>query len=391
MSMQSFLGNMKDKGAYHQEAQRYKTERGDQVQPLEFFGWQAEQEGIAPTDSELKQAEDYWLGYLNVGEGEFTRREKVKALAADYWALAKAMDEAKVPCQGRGAATVDQCIGKQFATTTQQSIFPFFYDANIQVGLLTMPLLDRLVFETQTVESGTAVHLELTDTAWETGTATPVGEGARARSVVIRGTERTVYLQDFQSKAEITYKAARRMRLPLFARAIQRVGQRLMIDLTDFVIDKAISGDGANSSASTKAAATPTAPIYDDVIDALLTFPQAYSPNLTIWNATSLGKLLKMTEFKDPLAGFKFQNAGIYPTPLGMDLARWDVTGKVSGWVSTTGLMIDDRICMVGYQEGGMMTETERVIDGQFERAVTSMTYGAAVWDRTAALLLTSW
>ncbi len=392
MSMASLVKNFDD--GLHKEAIRYKGPKGERLDAISYLTMKAEDEGVEPTAAEVKGSTDYWMRYLRVNPGELAREEKVKEFAYDVAVLEKLMGEVKLTPRGRWASTVDECIGKAFSTTTQQSIFPFFYSSQIQAGMLTMPLLDRIVFMTEQVQSNTAVHAEMAEITWERSTSVPIAEGARSPAVSIRSRERTVYLHKFMSRADITYEAARRQRLPLFARQIQRIGQQLQILLTNYVLDVTISGDGDSAAAGTTPAGTTGTPVYSDVVAGMLAFPQAYNPNLLIANGSgSLGKLLNMTEFKDPLAGFQFQNAGIYPNPLGMSLARWDVvTGEApSAYATTTAVMMDDRISTVAYQEGGILTETDRVIDAQFEQVVTSLVFGAAVWDRQSARLLTGW
>ena len=145
------------------------------------------------------------------------------------------------------------------------------------------------------MNSDTAKHAELSDIGWERGATTPVGQAARPNTTNIRAVERTIYLQKFMYIASITYEAMRRQRLPLFATQLQRIGQQLQILLTNYVMNVIISGDGDSPAATTVANVNSS---YGDIVDAFLSFPQAYSPNMLVANATTFGRILKMPEFK---------------------------------------------------------------------------------------------
>lgn len=391
MSMQTFVKNL-DKGFLNQ-AKSARTPKDEKIGLLPYVAWAAEAEGVAPTTAEAKACEEYWLRECMIDAkdpGDRQRETQVREFAADYAVIELLMKEAGLVTRGPHASTVEQCIGKDVSTTSQQTIFPIFYQSQIQAGMLTMPILSRLLAGITPVNSDTAKHAELSDVGWQRGATVPVGQGARPNTVQVQAVERTIYLKKFMYIAQITYEAARRQRLPLFATQLQRVGQQLQILLTNYVLDVLISGDG-DTGAATTVANVNTA--YSDIVAAELSFPMAYNPRMLIAPAETLAKILNMPEFKDPLAGFRYQANGVYPTPVGLELVRWDaITGeKPSAWAATTMLMIDPGVAALGYQEGGLMVETERVIDAQFEQVVTSLVFGAGIWDRQGVRLLTGW
>ena len=132
-------------------------------------------------------------------------------------------------------------------------------------------------------------------------------------------------------------------------------------------------------------------PAYTDLVTAEFVFPQGYTPDTIVAPKEVLAKILKFSQYQDPLAGVLHQTTGAIPTPLGQDLVRWDSTGKVSTYVATTAVMFDSNMALVEYTEGGIITETEKVIKDQWWRNVSSQWVGYGVWDRNAAVLLTGW
>src|SRR5436190_13282049 len=237
-------------------AQQPKGPAFEKTGLLPYFAWAAEDAGIGPTSAESKAWEKYWLELCAAQPDnpyDHRRCQEIKAFARDYATLETAMKAMGFVTQGNQASFLAQMIGKDVATTNQQTIFPIFYQAQIQAGRLTMPILDRLLASMVSVNSDTAKHAELSDIGWERGATTPVGQGARPNTTNIRAVERTVYLQKFMYVAQITYEAMRRQRLPLFATQLQRVGQQLQILLTNYTLNVIISGDGDNGAATTVA------------------------------------------------------------------------------------------------------------------------------------------
>ena len=394
-SMHTFIKNM-DRG-FHEQAQNWRDlESGKRVDTLRFFAHEANKAGIVPEPKELQDHTDYWMRYLRADPKNLNHWLKVKRFAADNWALERVMEEAGVVARGPEAPSVE-IARKQFVTSTTQVIFPFFYDTNIQAGILAQPLLDRLVVETQMVTSGTADHAEMSEAAFERSTAEG-GEGTVGRMVTIKARNRAITLRKFISNALASYEAMRRQRIDVFARGIQRVGEAFAILLTDYALDVLINGDGTTPSnaAGTTATGISGSPVYADVIALQLAFSQGYMPDMIVANggATgSLSDLLNMVEFKDPQAGFTFQRTGAYPTPLGMDLVRWDLTGNIdaTSWSATRILMLQTNLALMAYTEGGLMTESQRIIDDQWEKIVTSMWIGFGVWDSASRRVGTGW
>lgn len=377
------------KAGFHKAAQNYRGPNDEPVSTLHWLSAQAEAEGLAPSDRELAEAESYWLKRLNVRPWEVQREEKVKAYARHRWAMEKLFEDCGAPLRGPSTATV----GKAFTTSTTQVIFPFAYESFIVAGILASPLVDRLAFADIPVNSHSVDHAEFNDNAGD-GNFTEGGEGTRAKEVIITATNRPITLRKFLAKAKISYEAARLQRIPVFERGLMRVGQRFMIQITDCGMNTLVAGDGAGGGAATTVAATTTgSPVYADVISIYTKYSQGYEAEMGLWVAPneSIQDLLKMPEFKDPLAGRPFANQGMMPTPAGEEILRWDSTGNVSGWLTTSILNFKPDIAMVKYTEGGLMTETDRIIDGQWEDTVISQWTNFGIFDRNACIVGTNW
>jgi hypothetical protein len=94
-----------------------------------------------------------------------------------------------------------------------------------------------------------------------------------------------------------------------------------------------------------------------------------------------------MEEFKDPMAGFNFQRTGRTPNPIGAEWHRWTSTGA-SAFSTDRILALDTRLALVQYTEQGVITESDRLIDRQFERTVVSKWTGFGKLDYNATQCL---
>jgi hypothetical protein len=379
-------------GDWHKEVQKRKDPDASEASfsTVQYFGELAKEEGVYPEGPEAKFWEDYWLARMKVNRlfWEPRREFKVKEFAGSWWALMKLFEDQKAPAwPTQPQATVD----KAFNTNALQSVFPIFFDTNIVAGLLADPVLDRLVSSSVSINSHTATHVKMTDVDGDQMMG-EAGEGTSAIQLIIKEAERTVKLRKFMGEIDWTYEVMRLQRMDVLARSLVRIGTRYNQLKTDFAVATLIDGDGAGDGAITDSAAASTGnPVYSDLVTAEFAFNQGYTPDTILAPKQVLTDLLNMAQYVDPLAGILHQTTGAIPRPLGMDLVRWDSTGRVSTYLSTTAVMFDSDLALVQYSEGGIITESERVIKSQWERSVISEWVGFAVWDRASAIRLTGW
>lgn len=388
-AIQKFMPQVQ--GDFHKKAQTFTDPEVDAVATtVRYFGELAKSEGIHPDSDEQEFWENYWLKKLKVGKkyDEPRREFKVKQFAADWWAVMKVFEDQRAPAWPEQPQAM---VEKAFNTNSLQSVFPIFFDTNIVAGLLANPVLDRLVARSVAVNSHNATHVTMTDTTADhlMGEA---GEGTSFIQLIIKEAERAIKLRKFGGEIDITYEVMRLQRLDVLATSLQRIGTRYNQLKTDYALATIIDGDGGGDGAVTdKATATSGTPIYSDLIATEFTFTNGYMPDTIIAPKEVLIKLLNMVQYQDPLAGVLHQTTGRMPNPLGMDLVRWDSTGRVSTYAATNAVMLQSDLALVEYTEGGVITESERVIKAQWSRSIVSEWVGYAVWDRAAAIRLTGW
>lgn len=386
MSLQTFTANV-DRG-YFKQAEQWKDDRGNKISPLQYLAEDLKQQhGVYPEHRDLDQATEHWLREFQVKPWEAHRHEKIREWAEQNWMIEKLFEDSGCPVRG----DLSPDVQKAFESSTTQVLFPFFYASNIVAGILATSVLPALIAESIAINSHTADHLEMTDVAGDRSMGL-TGEGATFVQLTVKSTNRPVTLKKFGALLNVTYEALRLVRLPLLARFLQRVGIQYQNDLTDFAIETLIAGDTAGAgAATTKATAVSASPTYADLVALELNFTQGYRPTTIVAPKEVFAKLLAFPVFTDPLAGVLHQTRGTYPTPLGMNLVRWDYTGKATSYATTKIIMLDPSIAMVQYTEGGILQESDRIIDGQWESSSISNWCGFGIMDRAATQVGTGW
>jgi len=377
---------------FYEQASQYRSEEanGIRANTIRYFGKLAEANGVYPEKDEREFWENLWLKQLGVNRlwPEPRRERKVRQFAGDWWAVQKLFEHEKCPAWPE---TPTATVEKAFQTNSLQSVFPIFFDTNIQASILANPVLDRLVSRSVAIDSHSATHVTMTESTAD-ATMGEAGEMTSFVQLIIKEAERTIKLRKFGGELLWSYEVVRLMRLDVLALSIQRIGTRYQQQKTDLALATIIDGDGAGDGAApTQATATTGSPVYTDLIASEFKFPNGYMPDTIVAPKEVMIKILGMSQYQDPLAGILHQTTGTIPRPLGQDLVRWDSTGKVSTYLTTTAVMFDSNMALVEYTEGGTITETEKEIKNQTWRNITSQWVGYGVWDRNAAVLMTGW
>ena len=97
-----------------------------------------------------------------------------------------------------------------------------------------------------------------------------------------------------------------------------------------------------------------------------------YEMNTLLVSPDVMLKMLKLTEFKDPLTGLNFQGTGKLTTPLGATLLR------TSAVPADTVIGLDHRYALELVQGSDVMVEYDKLIDRQLERAAITTLCGFA-------------
>jgi hypothetical protein len=389
MSMSDFSKNFD--GSMYKAGKLWADAEGRKCAPAQFVGMEAAKADVWPDDKVLDKLTTRLIDRYKVPEWAEAKRAQAREIAAHQWIMDAYWKEYKVV----GSGEMADCVEKAFEVTPSQfTVFPFFWDNIIVEQLLAMPLLDVLVGDTITINSGTAVHLTLNETLADRSIGIR-GELTTFHEVNVSATESTVKLIEFGAQVSVSDEVMRRQRIPVFQRWYGRYGRQIGIDMTDVALDTAINGDAqwGGSGAAATVVTGPTvagSPTYADYVRLMLSADIGYEFTDIVLSRNGWTKMVNIPVFEDPLAGFQMQSVGALPKPFGLEPHRWD-SPKSTSWTSggvvgdgTTALTLQRERALTMYQEGGLSTESERSVGTKGTTVVTNWNLIFAIMDQNA-------
>ena len=166
-----------------------------------------------------------------------------------------------------------------------------------------------------------------------------------------------------------SYEALRFQRLDLFTVTLNQIGAYIARAQLKDAIDVLLNGDGNNNAASNVSVATSGTITYDDLVK-LWANMAPYELNTILAPTAEMKKLLALPQMQDSTAGLDFQGTGRMVTPLGASLlhAPEMQSSKLIG--------LDKNCALEMVQAGGVVTDYDKLIDRQLERAAVTCTAG---------------
>lgn len=264
-------------------------------------------------------------------------------------------------------------VSKFFATTDSAALFPEYISRAVRQGVEENDLLDKIVATTTEIDSLDYRAIESVPTKDDKALA-DVGEGAFIPETVIRTKETLTPLHKRGRMLVASYEAIKFQKLDLFTVTLKQIGNAIAksqlkdaIDVVCLDINE-IKCAGENVS-------------YDDMLELWKSF-NPYKLTTIIANGGEIVKLLKLNEFKDSNAGLNFHGTGKAITPFGADIVRCDDLDN------SLILGIDKNCAVEKVTAGGVVTEFDKLIDRQLERAtITTITGFSKIFADASALL----
>ncbi|MBU8934039.1 MAG: hypothetical protein KOO62_08520 [candidate division Zixibacteria bacterium] len=278
-------------------------------------------------------------------------------------------------------------FGGKTPTTVEQffqqapALLPEFMRREVRKGQAMRPELSRLVANTTTVASNnyTPFFIDTSDSA--KFSLRPIGDGADIPQLLVTEQNHAVSVIDYGLALKTSYKALRYRTTSQFRVLLWYIGFRLQTDKIAMLVDTIINGDGNDNAATVFNSAASGTLDYDD----LITLWSKFSPfemNTVIAHVNQMKTVLTLDEFKDPMAGYRFQNTGDLFSPLGASLVRCDEvpTDIVIG--------LDSRFAVEEVITQPLMVEYDKIIEQRFEEAVISesVTYAKVIKEASVVL-----
>ncbi|MBR2953699.1 MAG: phage major capsid protein [Clostridia bacterium] len=267
--------------------------------------------------------------------------------------------------KGAGSSTVD----KFFATTDSAVLFPEYVSRAVHQGIEEGKHLDSIIATKTNIEGLDYRTITSIPTADEKELK-EVAEGTQIPETVIHTQENLVSLKKRGRMLVASYEAIRFQRLDLFTVTLRQIGAYIARSQFKDAVNVLINGDGNNNPAAEISPATAGTISYEDLITLWNSF-SPYEMNTLIASPDVTAKLLTMPEFRDAPAGLNFHGKGTMITPLGANLIK-------STDIDSTLVALDKNYALEMVTAGGVMTDFDRLIDRQLERATISQISGFA-------------
>ncbi len=272
-----------------------------------------------------------------------------------------------------------------FYETDSKVLFPEYIDREIRIGMelgRNNLRLDDIVATTTTIDGGSYENAEAEIDDAKVRMA-QVAQGAEFPTVNLKVTDRPLKLAKVGVKIRGTYEFRRRIKANVFAVILHRIGMVLGKDLAGEALSVAINGiAGQSNAAPVDNAANLGTFTYKDFV----TFDQSFDPyeaSLLVASKEMIIEILTMNQFADPQAGFNFQSSGRYVTPFGNTLKRFNDL-NILPTDQMVGVQADMCIEKV-VEAGASLTESDKIISGQWEEIVISDVVGFSKLFKDAA------
>lgn len=281
-------------------------------------------------------------------------------------AFSRQLKRFDIRVSGRGS----DCVEKFFQTSNSAALFPEYVSRAVYQGMERADILPNLVATVTDIE-GMDYRSIVSDASGEDKSLKVVAEGAYIPQTAVKTRENLVKLHKRGRMLVASYEALRFQRLDLFTVTLNQIGAYIARAQLKDAIGVLTDGDGNNNAAENVDAATSGAVTYDDLVK-LWANMSPYELNTILAPTAEMQKILALPQMQDANAGLDFQGTGKMITPLGAALlhAPEMEPGRIIG--------LDKNCALEMVQSGGVVTDYDKLIDRQLERAAITCTAGFA-------------
>ncbi|HER00514.1 MAG TPA: hypothetical protein ENO22_14350 [candidate division Zixibacteria bacterium] len=289
--------------------------------------------------------------------------------------------ERQLACHGIRVAGRDAITVEQFFQSAS-ALMPEFIMREIKRGMELRPEYNRLIAATSRINTNRYTPLYIDTSPTDTRLSLrQLGEGAEIPQINITEQLSTITVPDYGVALKTSYKVLRHRSTAQFKVILWYIGFRLQADKVALIADVIQNGDGNDNAAQVVQADSSGTLDYDDFVKFWVEFAP-YEMNTLICHKDMIRKILNLTEFKDPQAGFKFQSSGKLVNPLGASVVRCDEVADdlIIG--------LDHRFAAEEVVSQPLMVEFDKIIEQKFEEAVISESIGYAKVIPEASMVL---
>lgn len=264
-------------------------------------------------------------------------------------------------------------IEKFFQTSDSAVLFPEYVSRAVKQGMKEACNVDDLI-ATRTDINGldyrTIESLPEKTPEEELEEDSIIEEGNAIPETKITTKENLVKLKKRGKMLVASYEALRFQRLDIFSVALREIGAYLARMQTADAISAIADGDGNDNPASNIHCKNSGIITYADLVNLWSTL-DPYTMNTIVTSPEIAAAILCLPEMRDAAAGLNFHATGKALTPLGANLI---VHKQINNGI----VAFDKNYTLEMVTAGGIVTDFDKLIDRQLERAAITQIYGFA-------------
>lgn len=271
-----------------------------------------------------------------------------------------------IKVSGKGS----DCVEKFFQTSNSAALFPEYVSRAVKQGMEQADIIPDIVATVTNIE-GMDYRSIASVPSEDDKTLKVVAEGAKIPQTVVKTQENLVKLHKRGRMLVSSYEALRFQRLDLLTVTLNQIGAYIRRAQLKDAVDVLLNGDGNNNPCAVIDVENSGNISYKDLLK-LWADLNPYELNTILAPTDAMQTILSMDEMKDSNAGLNFQGTGKMVTPLGATLLHTPSipSGKIIG--------LDKNCALEMVQAGDIVTDYDKLIDRQLERAAISCTAGFA-------------
>ncbi len=291
-------------------------------------------------------------------------------------AFSRQLKRFDIKVSGEGSDTVE----KFFQCSNSAALFPEYVSRAVKQGMEKADILKDVVATVTNID-GMDYRSISSNMSEKDKELKVVNEAAFIPQTVVKTNENLVKLHKRGRMLVSSYEALRFQRLDLFTVTLNQIGAYIARAQLKDAVDTILNGDG-NSNACISVESIASGEIsYDDLVT-LWAQLSPYELNTILAPTNAMKKILSMNEMKDN-ANSSFIKKGTMVTPLGAKLLHTDA-------ISDDLIIGMDKNCALEMVKAGdVVTDYDKLIDRQLERAAVTCTAGFAKIFNDASVKLT--
>lgn len=257
-------------------------------------------------------------------------------------------------------------VEKFFTSSESAALFPEYVSRAVAVGMERMNIIPEIVAATTAID-GMDYRSITSSPSEESGSFEVVKETETIPETVIKTQGSLISLKKRGRILSASYEALRFQRLDLFTVMLSQIGSQIAREQLKDAVSVILDGDGNDNAAEV---ISVTGDISYDSLISLWAGLSPYELNTILAPTALMQKLLALSEMKDASAGLNFHGTGSMITPLGAKLIH------VPSMDESTLIGLDKNCALELVESGGVITDYDKLIDRQLERAAISVTSG---------------